>query len=198
MTTRMSADERRRAIAREAAKLFDRTGYFNTSMDDIAEAVGLRKPTLYHYVSSKEEILFLIHEEFIDHLITLHQSRLNTRMSSAQLLQEVAVDIIEQIAQFPGYTRAFLEHYRELNGEMRTLIEQKRDAYFQMIVDVIRQGVERGEFETTDPTLTALTFFGMVNWTYQWYNPQGKRRPREIAYHLWDVFMHGVRKTGNK
>ena len=63
-----NADERRKEIIRKAATLFNITGYFNTSMDDIAEAVGLRKPTLYYYVSSKEEILYLIHEELIDHL----------------------------------------------------------------------------------------------------------------------------------
>lgn len=190
-----NADERRKEIIRKAATLFNITGYFNTSMDDIAEAVGLRKPTLYYYVSSKEEILYLIHEELIDHLISLHQSRLNTRMTNAQLLQEVMIDILEQIGEFPGYVRAFFDHYRELSGDMKTQIDGKRDAYFRMIVDIVRQGEEQGEFQTNDPALSALAFFGMCNWAYQWYNPKGRRRPREIALHFWDIFMHGISKT---
>lgn len=196
MSTKASADERRKHIIREAATLFNKTGYFNTSMDDIAEAVGLRKPTLYYYVSSKEEILYLIHEEFIDHLISLHQSRLNTRMTCAQLLQEVQIDILDQIAQYPGYVRAFFDHYRELSGDMKKQILGKRDAYFHMIVDVVRQGEALGEFQTNDPSLTTLAFFGMCNWAYQWYSREGRQRPREIAFHFWDIFMHGISKTG--
>lgn len=195
MSTTTGADERRKDIIRKAATLFDKTGYFNTSMNDIAEAVGLGKATLYYYISSKEEILYLIHEEFIDHLTALHQSRLNARMTSAQLLQEVLIDILEQIGQFPGYMRAFFDHYRELNGEMREQIDGKRDAYFRMIVDVVRQGQAQGEFHTNDPTLTTLAFFGMCNWAYQWYNPAGHWRPREIALHFWVIFMHGISKA---
>ena len=199
MSTTTGADERRKHIIREAATLFNKSGYFNTSMEDIAEAVGLRKPTLYYYVSSKEEILFLIHEEFVDHLISLHQSRLNSRMSCDQLLQEVLIDILEHIAQFPGYVRAFFEHYRELSGDMKKQIEVKRDAYFHMMVDVVRQGVKQGEFQTNDPTLTVFAFLGMCNYAYQWYKPEGHWRAREVALHFWDIFMHGLsRRTNDK
>lgn len=194
--TTAGADERRKNIIREAASLFERTGYFNTSMNDIAEAVGLSKSTLYYYMSSKEEILYLIHEEFLDHLASLHKSRLNTRMTSAQLMQEVTIDIIEQIDQYTGYVRAFFDHYRELNGEMKAKIKGKRDDYFRMIVDVIRQGVAQGEFETNDPVLTTLGFFGMCNYAYQWYKPDRGWRPREIGLHFWDIFMHGLSKSG--
>lgn len=195
-TNTIGADERRKHIIREAAILFDKMGYFSTSMNDIAEAVGLSKSTLYYYMTSKEEILYFIHEEFINHLITLHQSRLNTRMTCTQLLQEVMIDILEQISQFPGYVRAFFEHYRELNGDMKKDIEGKRDAYFRMIVDVVRQGETQGEFEANDPSLTTLAFFGMCNYAYQWYKPEGRWRAREIALYLWDIFMHGVNKKG--
>jgi len=193
-TPATGADERRSHIIRQAAKLFNKTGYFNTSMDNIAEAVGLRKPTLYYYFSSKEEILYLMHEELLNNLTSNHQARLNTRMSCSQLLQEVLIDILEQIDQFPGYVRAFFEHYRELNGEMKDKIEEKRDNYFRLIVDVIRKGEERGEFQISNPNLTALAFFGMCDWAYQWYKPEGHWRPRDIALHLWDIFMHGISK----
>lgn len=193
MSATAAANERRKLIIREAATLFNKTGYFHTTMDDIAEAVGVSKATLYYYMSSKEEILYLIHEELIDHFISLHESRLTTRMTCSQLLQEVLVDILEQIHQFPGYVRAFFEHYRELNADMKEQIKNKRDAYFQMIVKVFRQGIANGEFRVNNPTLTALAFFGMCNWAYQWYNPEGEQRPRQIALTFWDIFMHGIK-----
>lgn len=197
MSTTTGADERRKHIIQEAATLFNKSGYFHTSMEDIAEAVGLRKPTLYYYVSSKEEILFLIHEEFVDQLISHHQSRLNSRMTCAQLLQEVLIDILEEIAQFPGYVRAFFEHYGELNGDMKKQIKDKRDSYYRMMVDVVRQGVTQGEFQTNDPNLTVFAFLGMCNYAYQWYKPEGHWRSREIALHFWDIFMHGVSRPVN-
>jgi hypothetical protein len=125
-------------------------------------------------------------------LIALHQSRLTTRISHAQLLQEVLIDMMEQIDQFPGYVRAFHEHYRELDGDMQKQIKDKRDNYFNMIVDAISKGQEKGEFQINDPTLTALTFFGMCNWVYKWYNPNGRLRPREIALLLWEIFIYGT------
>src|SRR5262249_12915176 len=146
-------------------------GYHSTTMEAVATAIGLRKPTLYHYVKNKEEILYWIHDEFIGRLTRRHQERLSTRMTTAQLLLEVQIDILETIAEYPGYVRAFFEHYRELNGEMREDLKRKRDAYYSMIVDVIRRGVKRGEFRTPDVRLTALAFFGMINWSYQWFRP---------------------------
>ena len=64
-----AADRRRRDILAKSAVLFDEFGYRETSMNDIADAVGVRKPTLYHYFDTKDEILFWIHEEFINTLI---------------------------------------------------------------------------------------------------------------------------------
>lgn len=197
MTGSPLAKDRRKQIIQEAAILFDKNGYYSTSMDKIAEAVGLSKPTLYYYISSKEKILFLIHEELVDKLISLHQSRLTTRMSNSQLLHEVLIDIMEMIDQFPGYVRAFHEHYRELDGELKRQIKDKRDVYFHMIVDVIRKGQKEGDFQESDPTLTTLAFLGMCNWAYRWYNPNGRLRPRDIALRLSEIFIYGVTNRPN-
>src|SRR6516165_1267228 len=64
-----SLADRKHEIVTAAASVFDRDGYGSTSMDDIARTVGIAKPTLYHYFSSKDEILTSIHEEFIDLLL---------------------------------------------------------------------------------------------------------------------------------
>lgn len=187
-----SAIERRKLILQCAGGLFDKMGYFNTSMNDIADVVGLSKSTLYYYMSSKEEILFLIHEELINHLIFNHQNRLKTRMSCSQLLQEVMIDILEQIHDYPGYARTFFEHYRQMNNEMSDISKLKRDSYFDSIIDVFKKGMEQGEFIQNNPKTTAFAFFGMCNWAYQWYNPKGEQQPREIALLFWDIFMHGL------
>jgi AcrR family transcriptional regulator len=111
---RLSVDERRQEIVRTAADLFDRAGYSSTTMEDIAHAVGIAKPTLYHYFKSKDEILFWIHEEFIDLLINRHEQRLQALLDPNQLLLEVMADILELMETHRGHVRVFFEHHREL------------------------------------------------------------------------------------
>jgi AcrR family transcriptional regulator len=194
--SRPSIDDRRREIAATAARLFDRTGYSQTTMEDIAQAVGLGKSTLYHYFISKDEILFWIHEEFIDHLIERHEKRLEARLNANVLLLEVMADILELMQTHRGHVRVFFEHHRELPLERQETIKTKRDHYEAMIEDIFVTGIDTGEFRDTDPKLISLAMFGMCNWAYQWYRPQGPLRTREIAYSFWSYLVHGVGTTG--
>ena len=191
-TVTSGADDRRASIVKAAANLFSQKGYHQTSMEDIAEAVGLRKPTLYWYISCKEEILHLIHDDFMDQLMTRHNKRMESNMSSAEMLREIMVDIFEQITEKPGYILSFHEHYRELTDEIQEVSKIERDRYYHMVVDVVRKGMENGEFAPGNPSLVALAFFGMSNWIYKWYSPNGAMTPHEIADVFWDLFMNGA------
>jgi AcrR family transcriptional regulator len=183
---------RRAAVIREAAGLFDQHGYYSTSMEDIAEAVNLRKPTLYHYFRSKDEILFWIHEEFINLLIARQERRLATPMEPTQLLLEIMADILELMETHRGHVRVFFEHHRELAEEQHEIIATKRDDYEAMVAGVIKRGIDDGSFRAVDVKLATLAVFGICNWSYQWYSTRGPLRTREIAYVLWDVVVNGL------
>ncbi len=189
-----STEERRQLIIREAARLFTERGYYRTSMEDIASAVGLRKPTLYWYISGKEEILFHIHNEYMDMLLDKHRQRIGSGLSNSELLHLVMYDVLDQFSEYPGYVSSFHDHYHDLSQELRQQMEVKRDSYFNAVADIIRRGVEAGEFKTEDVTLTSLAFFGLCNWVYKWYRSDGPLMPREIADRFWHIFMDGVRK----
>jgi TetR/AcrR family transcriptional regulator, cholesterol catabolism regulator len=189
---RMSADERRQQIITTAAQLFDQAGYVNTTMDDIAQAVGLAKPTLYHYFQSKDEILHWIHEEFIDLLIVRHEKRLGASLRPEQLLLEVMADVLELMETHHGHVRVFFEHFRELPPDAQEAIHRKRDHYEAMVRDLFTEGIKTGVFRETDPKLATLATFGMCNWAYQWYHSSGESRSREIAYQFWSYLMDGV------
>lgn len=187
------ASARRKTIIQEAARLFDERGYYRTSMEDIAAAVGLRKPTLYWYISGKEEILFHIHNEFVDRLLAKHEQRLGGGMSNTELLRQVMHDVLDQFGEYPGYVSSFHEHYHDLSAELQQQMEIKRDAYFHAVRNVISDGVKSGEFRSDDINMTTLAFFGVCNWVYKWYDTEGRLSPREIADKFWDIFMNGVR-----
>jgi AcrR family transcriptional regulator len=186
---------RLREIVDQAADLFDKHGYHSVTMQDVAEQVGLRKPSLYHYVPSKADILFLIHREFMDLIISRFESREGIPMTATQRLMEVMGDILELMHTHRGHVRVFFEHYRELPGKYQHQITRQRDAYEMMVAGVIQAGVASGEFRPMDVRLTTLALFGMCNWAYQWYKRAGPLRTRDIAYVFWNILINGISAT---
>ncbi|QNO38319.1 TetR/AcrR family transcriptional regulator [Protaetiibacter sp. SSC-01] len=189
---RMSPDDRRKQIIDVTAEVFDRTGFANTTMDSVAREIGIAKPTLYHYFSSKDEILQAIHEEFIEQLIHQHEERSSTGLRPEQLLLEAMADILELIGTHRGHVRVFFEHHRDLPTEARARIKARRNDYETIVRDLIRQGMADGVFHEGDVEMATMATFGMCNWAYQWYRDSDHRRPREIAYRFWSILMYGL------
>jgi TetR/AcrR family transcriptional regulator, cholesterol catabolism regulator len=183
---------RLREIVDHAADLFDQRGYHMVTMQEVAQQVGLRKPTLYHYVPSKAELLFLIHREFMDLVIARYQSREGIPMTATQRLLEVMNDILELMHTHRGHVRVFFEHYRELPEKYREQITNQRDAYEKLVAGVFQEGIATGEFRQVDVRLATLALFGMCNWAYQWYKREGPLRTRDIAFVFWNIMINGI------
>jgi len=186
--------DRRQQLVATAAQLFDERGYYQTSVEDVAEACGIRKPTLYHYFSGKDEILFSIHDEFIDLLIARQRARDEQGVPPGDALQALMADVLGLMSTHRGYVRVFFEHYRELNGEARAAIKRKRDDYQASIEALFRRGAETGEFRAVDPTLATLTLAGMCNWAYHWYDPTGPLSSDDIASAFRQILRDGFEK----
>jgi TetR/AcrR family transcriptional regulator, cholesterol catabolism regulator len=187
-----AAEQRIRQIVHEAARLFDRVGYHNANMEMVAQAANMRKPTLYHYIKSKEEILQRIHQTLLDDLIARHEEKVAQGLSREELLLGNITDILGHIARNRGYVRAFLEHYRELDPAIRKDISSARQAYFKIVTDLIADGVAAGEYHTDDVSQSALFLLGQVNWAYQWYRPGTSPAHELIAREILDTFLYGL------
>ncbi len=187
-----AAEQRIRQIVQGAARLFDEVGYHATNMEMVAEAAQLRKPTLYHYIKSKEEILLRIHQTLIDDFAATHRVRAEQGCSREAQLLGIVTDILRAISANRGYVRAFFEHYRELDPAMRGQISAKRQAYFKCVTDLLADGVAAGAYHTDDVRLSALFLLGQVNWVYQWYVPGVSPAPEVIAHQVLDNFLHGL------
>ena len=187
-----AAEKRVREIVHEAARLFDRVGYHNTNMEMVAQAANMRKPTLYHYIKSKEEILLRIHQTLLDDLIARHKEKAARGLSREELLLGNITDILGHIARNRGYVRALLEHYRELDPAIRKEISGARQAYFKIVTDLIADGVAAGEYHTDDVNLAAFFLLGQVNWAYQWYRPGASPAHELIAREILETFLYGL------
>jgi len=162
---------RRDDIVRRAAELFEERGYYQTSMDDIAEAVGIAKPTLYHYFTGKDAILWRIHNEFLQVLLDGQEQRRTGSVieDPAGELRQMMHDLLGLIGARPGYARAFFELHREIPAEWYSQIDEQRARYERSLEDVVRAGVKRGQFRKVDVESTTKAVAGMCNWTYHWF-----------------------------
>ena len=179
-------------IVHRSASLFDSRGYHQTSMADIAEDVGIKKPTLYHYVTSKEEILFLIHQEFVDLLFAAQERRDEVGGRPDELLLGVMTDILSLMRTHRSHVRVFFEHHRELPERYEATITERRDAYFDMICSIIARGNDQGVLNVPDVRLVALAIFGMCNWAYTWYRVDGGMTTEEIGAQFWGWLANGI------
>ncbi|MEE4453591.1 TetR/AcrR family transcriptional regulator [Novosphingobium resinovorum] len=189
--------EKRNEILRHCAVLFDRVGYHKASMQMLADEVGLGKPTLYHYFPSKHDILYAIHDA---HMSTLMEGLDGgkTDANPLELLRGACIDILRQIAEHPGYVRAFMDHYGDLEGKLRSQIRERRNEYFARLQSIIEEGIADGQFRECDPTLTTYGFLGMCNWAYKWYPPLAKKRsPEDVADALCRPFFEGLSRSAD-
>ena len=184
-----------RRLIDESARLFDRDGYNHVSMEAIAAAVGLAKPSLYHYVRSKDQILVLIHQEFMALTLTRAESLDRSRLAPRDQLLEIMGDILELMHSHRGHVRVFWEHHRELPRQVQKKIAQDRRRYLEIVRKILSRGVASGDFRPLNVSLAALAVFGMCNWAYQWYDVRGKLSSRDIALMFADFLLRGISGT---
>jgi AcrR family transcriptional regulator len=185
---------RREEIIRTSALLFEKVGYHGASMQVVAAAVKLSKPTLYHYFRSKNEILYAIHEDLIASVFASHAARAARRLPLDALLVGICTDILAVITEHPGYTRAFFEHHDELDDDQRKTMRLQRRKYLKLVRDLIGRGVEAGTFAPCDTRLAALGFLGMCNWAYKWAPGEKNFNVEKTARMLCAIFLSGLKK----
>lgn len=189
-----SHEDRKEEIIRASAVLFEQVGYHGASMQMVADAVNLGKPTLYHYFRSKTDILFAIHETLIHDLFERHRARVAAEAPHDVLLVGICTDILRQIDEHPGYVRAFFEHHDELGAEQQKEMRKQRQNYFDIVCEVLNAGTRAGMFVRSDPRLTALTFLGMCNYAYKWFPQEKERDIDKTARAMCKLFLDGLRK----
>lgn len=187
-----AAIERRALILERAAQLFDESGYQSTTMTDIANSVGIRKPSLYHYYSNKGEILASIHASFIDGLIENQERRIEEDVLGDELVRDLLLEVFTLIRTKRGHVRTFFEHHRELSGEDKTLAEQKRRRHRRLVQQSLEKSVAQGKFQDLDPELMTHAVLGMATWAYHWYGPEDPREPTEVRDTMATILLVGL------
>jgi TetR/AcrR family transcriptional regulator, cholesterol catabolism regulator len=188
-----AAPQKRAEIVAIAAKMLDEEqGDHVVNMNDIAQAAGIAKPTLYHYFKSKEEIIFSIHMSLFEIMRDQLEKRIATESRPDDQLRGVFRDIFAQLQSHPGHARVFQEHFRRLSPERQKVVLAQQNEYENTVRKILSDGVEQGVFKSLDPTLASMALFGMAYWSYQWYNPAGRSSAEDLADQFYTYFIEGI------
>lgn len=195
---RTNHDARRNEIVDVAARLFAERGYHATSIGDLTEATGLHRGGLYHYIVSKENLLFLIHERFIEPLLE-EARRIESRGDTPEeTLRAVARALMTDIAQYHDQVTVFLHEWRTVSAaaadaERATKVREARAEFESIVLRILRAGSAQGDFAIEDARLPMLGFLGLINYSYQWYRSGADPDPETVADTFCDIFLNGVR-----
>ncbi len=184
--------KRRRAEILHAALATVRDrGYHATTLDHIAERLGVRKAALYHYFPDKDSILYACHKESLaelDRMIEESESCCTSaRERLAYLIREHVRVMTEKLE---GSPLAF--EVSALSPDRRAEIIAGRDRFEGVLRDLVAKGIERGEFRAVDPKIAVFAILGSINWIARWYSPEGGAEGPALGDQFADLLLRGL------
>jgi len=187
-----TARRRSTEVLAAAAKLFYTKGYEATSVQDLADALGILKGSVYHYIRTKEDLLFAVVED-------AHAASI----ANVDKLRSLEGDAPTKIAAFVGAhlellirerikLGVYLHDFRSLSSAHRRTVSAQRREYSDYLLSLIEQGQQEGTVAADlDANVTTIAILGMLNWTHEWYRDRG-RASREA---LIEKFIQIVQRT---
>lgn len=185
--------KREREIIAAAAAIFKDKGYQAATTRDIAAAVGIQQATLYYYVRSKEELLYLVVREPIERL---YKQVEDIVQAACPARVKIARGIEAHLAAFDDNYPHMLVFVQEMHNVVQTLHDRLQDfprRYQRLWETILRQGVTAGELRPElDITATALMILGMCNWMFRWYRKGGRLDTHTLAKQYADAILDGL------
>ncbi|PKR78740.1 TetR family transcriptional regulator [Halalkalibacillus sediminis] len=185
--------ELKEKIIQSSLVLFSEKGFHGVSVKDLVESCNTSKGGFYHHFTSKDELLYVIHDLFITYV--LNEASLARRKYEQPMYQlhEILKSFVRVFDLYNEHISVFYQENKYLKKEYEEQIKKKRDDFKRIIQEVIEDGQESGEFRKELPTIiTGMSILGMVNWTYQWYRKDGEYSIDEIASIYIDILFRGV------
>lgn len=184
--------KKKEQLLQDIAELFYKRGYDKTSMRDISKALSISKPGIYHHFTSKQEILFDIIYDFMEkanrHLI----ENMGLIQGPEDRLLFIIQSHIRFFVKYPAQTKVVVYEAQSLEGDFAAKFKAKQVEYIMVMKEVIKEIMKEAD---TKEDLNVVTFslLGILNWTIQWYKPEGKVAPEALARQICALFLHGLK-----
>ena len=192
LTERSVTSPRRAELVAAAARLFSERGYHGTSMRHLGDELGLLRGSLYAHTASKEELLFEVVDQGAERFLAGARAALEADAPAPDRLRALLVAHIEVAIDQIEAATVFLNEWRYLSDEPRSIVQAKRDSYERTVRRILSDGIEAGEFRATlDVALAARLVLSAGNWVYTWYRPGGGMTPAEVGAGYADMLVRG-------
>ena len=182
---------KREAVIRAAARAFNQKGYHNTSLDDIAAALDVTKPTVYYYVSNKEELLFQCFLAGVEQIRAAFRDVRQLEVCARERLNAVLRHYAQAVASEFGWCMVRTEDL-DLSPAMSTHIKTLKSEIDQGIRRLIREGIQDGSIHPCDPKMAAFAMAGALNWIAHWFRENQSMTAAQIADAFVSVFENGL------
>ena len=178
-------------IVDAAAEIFREKGFAAASLEDIASAVGMWKGSLYHYIDSKEDLLFAVVKEPAERILEEVQHIAELDLPATEKLRQAALTHARVLDETFVYASVYLQ---EIAGRQRYREWVDRDRlYLRALASIIQDGVDDGVFAPSTNTRTiTLAFIGALNWMTHWYKPDGPLPASTIAEQICSLLLNGL------
>ncbi len=190
----VALDSRKNQILKAAGKCFAMAGFKGTSVRDIAAEVGIEAASLYGHFKGKDEILeeicFAKAAQFEEAITEVNDLYFN----ASEKLRMAIYNHVQIITDDVSGAHVFLNEWKNLKGSELENFKHLRHNYSEAFKQIIIDGERENIFNESDKQFAVLTILSSVNWISEWYQPQGKLKPKEIADKITDFILKGLEK----
>lgn len=179
-------------ICTTAAEIICAKGYDATSLNDIADAVGLTKPGLYHYITGKESLLFTIMNYGMQRLEEEVIEPARQIADPEQRLRTILVKHARLITERGKALTILVDEVAALTPAHRRAITKRKRAYYEFLRDTLKELQAEGKLRDVDVTVAAFCLFGMLLTLSRWYRPDGRLTSEQVAEEVAKIAFHGI------
>ena len=187
----VSALKRARTLA-AAVDLFSANGYENTTLEEVAQLLGVTKPFIYAYFQSKVQLLAEICAYGISNAQEAITSVKNLEAAPYEKLELFAHRFVTAVLEGRKQIAIFTREEKNLLPADLEKINAMRREFDRDLINLLREGMKSGEFEINDPHLVSLAIGGMVSWAYVWYRESGRLSRDELAGSMTRLILNMV------
>jgi TetR/AcrR family transcriptional regulator, cholesterol catabolism regulator len=176
-----------------AARLFKEKGYRTTTLEDIAAAVGMLKGSLYYYIRSKEELLYLVVRDPIRQAYNKLEEIVNADAPVRTKIAQAIANHMTLFHQHYPHIAVYLHDYHHLMEKLQDNVIETPKHYQRLWAALLQQGIDSGELrQDMDVKVAAYAILGMCNWVYRWYKPTGKLPAEGVADVFTKLVLEGL------
>ena len=183
--------DKREAVLRAAVRMFNAHGFHATSLDDVAESLGISKPTIYHYLGNKEQVLIECVTRGLEPLRSAAEQARAQAGSGLERLRRFLIDYAR--TNMDDFGRCMVRTGDELlSPASAASIRARKREIDATLRALIAEGIADGSIAPVDVKMSAFALAGALNWPARWHDPAGPDSPETIATGLVDMLIGGL------